>query len=1646
MIHQMTDHLSFAVWLKTWIANKKNIALEQIDDKIEFQAYGLDSVASVELAADLEELFKQPIETTLLFNYPTINKLSNYLEQLSMNQNESSSVFQKKVHFDVLTKIAERSFQKHDIAIIGIGCRFPHADSPEAFWQLLLNAHDAIDTAPLGHSHHGSQFKGGFLEGSDQFAHAFFNISPREAKCMDPQQRLLLEVSYHTLENAGITMDALEGSNTGVFIGISSKEYEQLQSHDSDIYAATGSALSIAANRLSYFYDLKGPSLAIDTACSSSLMAVHLACRSLQSAETDLAIAGGVNLLLSLNNTEKFAAMGFLSPDHRCKAFDVSANGYVRSEGVGMVILKRLEDAIRDGNRIYAVIKATASNQDGHTNGITAPNQSSQESLLQRVYSEAGIHYSDVDYVECHGTGTALGDPIEIGALHAVLGKDRTRSCRLGSVKTNIGHLEAASGIAGLIKTALMIYHKKYVPNLHFHQPNPAIHFNSIPFKVQQNIEDFTSENKICGINSFGFGGTNVHVILSHMSNHHTGVCSTSSFKSILPENNLLLISAKSEVELEQQQLAYQDYFNSSGDNRRLSSRNDFYSICRTAALNRTHYAYRAVLIAQNPEEALAELNPVSKSERCLEQPKITFVFTGQGTQYSEMARPLLKHTIFQKWIRICDSMIGEHAEFSILEILQSENNQHYLEKSRFIQPVLTAFQIAFSEYLRYLGITPFVVLGHSLGEIAAAYIAGALSLEQAMLLALNRGEVMDPATGAMLAVRMNETDVKKLLVQNHSDAEIAAVNSFSETVIAGDEASITHLAVQLDEADADYITLPVKYAFHSRQMDPLMDVLENRIRWIKSSASSVIMVSTTTGQQYDAAQLDAHYWAEQIRKPVQFLKAIESALQLGTDIFVEIGPRSVLARYIQEIIETTGKDAKVLSANKKQQEEDRAFCKTLGMLYQYGCDIHWNKLYLHGEMADIPNYSWKKYSCWCNSHREVKKMTQIATPILRQLTHIIAHLIQAQPENIDVNKPFIELGADSIIIVNAIKKIQAEFGIKIAVRRLFEDLQTVNKLAEFLENSISSGRETTELKPYASLNHEQQTAVFPEVTRCRKIEPAQCVIEDIICIQNEPQNGRNLKDEGHLSSLTSLFNQQLAVIHQQLELLQWTDTALDAANKSRYVEHSSVRDVEYSSVQETCRGNKQLQQINNSGSWQNRKIDLTLVQNNPDQQHHIETLIKTYTQKTARSKQLTAQYRSVLADSKASVGFRLSIKEMLYPIIGQSTQGSQLVDVDGNTYVDITMGFGVHLFGYRPEFLTNALLNEAHSGLQLGPRSPIVGETAALIAELTGHERVAFSNTGTESIITAIRIARAATGKSKIVLFKGAYHGHSDYTLVEANVPNEDGLLIPVTPGIPANILDNTLVLEYGDASALETIQKEHHNIAAVLVEPIQSRRPELQPVEFLKALRELTQNLDIAFIMDEMITGFRAHPGGVQALFGIKADMATYGKIIGGGLPLGVIAGSKRYMDHIDGGMWQYNDNSYPQVERTFFGGTFCQHPTSLATALAVLKHLKQQGPDLQDQLNKKTAYLAEQLNQFFINENIPIEVVYFSSLFRFKFSGNMDVLFYHLILQGIYVWEWRNCFLSTAHTDTDIETIIQAVKQSIHDMKKSGCLKQV
>lgn len=898
------------------------------------------------------------------------------------------------------------------IAIIGIGCRFPKADSPEHFWRLLLDGGDAITEIPSSRWNLEEFYDeradapgkmnsrwGGFLENLDRFDAGFFRISPREARLMDPQQRLLLEVAWEALEDAGQAAAQLAQSRVGVFIGVMNTEFghRYLQQHQLvNTLLGAGSSAGIAANRLSYFFNFHGPSLVVDTLCSSSLVAVHMACQSLWNGESaPLAIAGGVNVILRPTMNIFYAKSGLTAPDGRCKTFDVRANGIVRGEGAGVVILKPLRLALADGDPIYCLIRGSAVNHDGRTNGLTAPNRWAQMALLEAAYQRAGVSPAQVQYVEAHGTGTPLGDPIEMKALGAVLAQHRPTGgatagtmeerCAVGSVKTNIGHLESAAGIASLIKTALMLKHRTRVRSLHFENPNPYIPFDELPLRVQQQVERWTPDGGtlVAGVSSFGLGGTNAHTVLESFQAATEPLAETQSQieKHQVEEHQvetplLLPLSARSPEALRASAEALRQLvgIEASGD-----SAPNLYDLCYTASARRSHHDFRLALLARSLLEVQHRLDSflAAKFEPELfrspgsaaDRPQLVFVFAGQGSQWAGMGLELFeKEPVFRGVIEQCDALLSQQASWSLIDELRADGEQTRLAETEIAQPAIFAVQAGLAALWASWGIRPEAVIGHSVGEVAAAHLAGVFTLEEALTIICQRGRVMQRAhrQGKMLAVKLADDRLEEMLADYGGRISLAALNAPNSFTLSGEPQVMAKLLEALPGYGAVGRMLQGEYAFHSPQMEPLQQELTAALRDIQPRAASLQLLSTLTGEPSDGLEYVPAYWAKQIREPVRFAPALGRLLAAGFCCFVEISPEPVLVGAVTQTLRHEKRQGVALASLKRQASARVTLASALGALYAQGFEVDWRAHYRQpGRCVALPAYPWQKERLW---------------------------------------------------------------------------------------------------------------------------------------------------------------------------------------------------------------------------------------------------------------------------------------------------------------------------------------------------------------------------------------------------------------------------------------------------------------------------------------------------------------------------------------------------------------------------------------------------------------------------------------------------------------------------------------------------------
>ncbi|MDB6137565.1 MAG: eryA [Verrucomicrobiaceae bacterium] len=884
------------------------------------------------------------------------------------------------------------------IAIIGMGCRFPGGvNDAEALWKLLAEGREAVSEVPAdrwnverfydpepGIVGKSIAKRGGFIEGLDQFDPQFFGISPREAPYVDPQQRLLLETAWEAMEDAGVILDFEKGTDIAVFVGVSHNDYQIIQGTPWDSsgispHSPTGSAHSIAANRISYCFNLTGPSIAMDTACSSALTAVHVACDHIRAGRCTTALAGGVTIMITPGGFIGFSQASMLSPDGHCKAFDASANGFVRGEGAGMVMLKSLKQAIADGDPIHAVILGTAVNQDGHTNGISLPSAEAQARLVRDACLDAKIDPSEIGFVEAHGTGTAVGDPIEAHALAEALCATRTEPLAMGSVKSNLGHLETAAGIVGLVKAVMVIKHGQIPASLHFETPNPHIDFEALKLRIPTSLEPFpdTDGRRMVGVNSFGFGGANAHVIVAEApARAPTPKVSKSASERSWP----LVLSARSEEALKASAARLAEWVDehskSNGKSPLLPD------LAFTLGVRRNHHAYRLTLAGKSTADVVQELNGFAAGEqgkartsftpRPEHAPRIGFVMSGQGPQWWGMGRELMANEpVFRQVIEACDAAMRPHARFSLLEELGRDETASKMSRTEIGQPAIFAMQVALAALWKSWGVEPAAVVGHSVGEIAAACVAGILSLEEAARVIVLRARLMENCArgdGTMLAVGLDEAQAAAVIARHDRTVSIAAFNGPRSLTLSGVKSSLEAIVAELEPQGVFAKFVRVDHPFHHALMQPAADALTKELAALKPHAESVPFFSTVSGTRCAGTECVAAHWGRGIRQAVQFVPAVNAMADFGVDVWLELSAHPALAISIGECLAALSLKAPVVSSARRDREHE-FMLETALDLHRAGVALNFAAMTPSRNQLTLPSYSWDKSRWWSESN-----------------------------------------------------------------------------------------------------------------------------------------------------------------------------------------------------------------------------------------------------------------------------------------------------------------------------------------------------------------------------------------------------------------------------------------------------------------------------------------------------------------------------------------------------------------------------------------------------------------------------------------------------------------------------------------------------
>lgn len=872
------------------------------------------------------------------------------------------------------------------VAIVGMACRFPgQANTPADFWQMLCNGEDAISDIPSSRMDVDQLYSeepatpgrimtryGGYLDDIEHFDAGFFHISPREAERMDPQQRLILETAWEAIEDAGIDASSLSGRSVGVYVGQWLSDFEMRILSDptvTDFEMTTGSGRYTTAGRLSHFLGLMGPSLTLDTACSSSLTAVHLAIQSLRSGEIELAFAAGVNVILSPHITVGYSQSQMMAPDGRCKFGDAAGNGYVRSEGAGTVLLKRLDRALKDGDKIHAVIRGSAINNDGNSSGsFGTPSRYGQEALLRQALVDADLSPSSVGYVEAHGTGTRKGDPVELQALSTVLGTSRSEPIRVGSVKTNIGHTEGAAGMAGLIKATMAVKTGQIPASLHLQTPNPDIDWNAGPITIVRKLEPWPADDRYAGVSGFGIAGSNAHLLLQNAPSQLNQSGKEVEFHrpSILP------LSAQSEGALRESAARYAKLLEEHPDV-------PLREICAAAALNRTALSDRAALISHSRGEMITALRQFStgadnaiRGNTWSGQPINTvFVAPGQGGQWAGMARSLIaSEPSFQQAIAECEHALAPLVDWSLSEQIQlSEGDVGYrLNDIAVIQPTLVALAISYARLWRAFGVSPKLSVGHSMGEVSAAAVSGILSVADAMRVVVARSKLMARTSGegGMALVELSAPNLKAWLEPFVGKLSLAAINSPRASVISGKVPSLDTLLEALSNEGIFCRKIKVDVASHGPQMAQLAPDLAAALHDIVPSEPDFPMLSTVTGDMVPGQQFNGDYWAQNLKEPVRFLEAIEAALKAKANAFIELGPNPVLLTSIEQTLSHHHAEGILAASERRDSPAIDVIAEGIAKLWVSGVEMDWSAY--TGEVRvhiPLPQYPWQRTRHW---------------------------------------------------------------------------------------------------------------------------------------------------------------------------------------------------------------------------------------------------------------------------------------------------------------------------------------------------------------------------------------------------------------------------------------------------------------------------------------------------------------------------------------------------------------------------------------------------------------------------------------------------------------------------------------------------------
>lgn len=1622
--------------------------LTHLEAKDHFFQNGMTSLQAMKCVAELKRQLSVKVNIADFFTHS-----SAYLLDKHLAKNSQLKVNARKV---------KKSGRK--VAVVGMACKFPGASNLEEYWKMLVEGKEGLQTFSNDElsvtvseelKKNPNYVKArGVIENADQFDASFFGLSPRVSEMYDPQMRQFLMLAEHALNHAGIssqkTMDRI-----GVYAGMSNNTYlkqvevchpERIQ-NVGEWSVATFNEKDYIATQISHKHNLKGPSLSIHSACSTSLVAIAEASKAIGRGDCEVALAGGIHINALGNVGHLYQEGAIFSRDGHTRTFDASASGTQFSDGMGIVVLKDLDRAIEDGDQILAIVAGVGVNNDGSDkSSFTAPSKIGQRDCIVEAMQEAGIDASDLIHIEAHGTATPVGDPIEVEALKEALdivtdGQKDRGVINLGSLKSQFGHSVASAGVAGFIKSVLILNRGIIPGTLHFKQLNPLIQLEGSGLQIDSKLSKIDTHNtkRFASVSSFGVGGTNAHVVLEKFEQENIEYQNS--------RQALFCFSAHSEESMRSLMKNWIEFLKQDPD------RMDHENLAANLIERRSDRSFRFSVVAKNRrdliEKLLSRLNSEQKFKKAKEIETFAFAMPGQGGQYKGMGKELYAHEPkFKEIVDRCQNYLMTNLNFNLIEVMFDEQNE-LINQTQYTQPAIFVFELALATLIsEKMGRADYVI-GHSVGEFAGAVLSNVMTIEDALLAVTIRAKLMQnlPA-GAMMTIRLPAENVRQLI--NDERIQIAAVNTLDSCVVAGEFSAIEELEDKCKSLNILAKRLVTSHAFHSAMMNPMLSDFRATISSIDLKKPQTKFISTTKAMACDEDLTRVDYWVNHVRESVLFAQAAEILIEENPDLIIDIGPRAIMTQLLAPVIRRNNSQCDLISANAGSvANEHEQFLKALGLIWENG--ISFGSMKKSSRYQQLPETHFVTKSYWAgyplkkllqniNIDPTLMKgnvMSDLKTTLIHDLISAINETSGLTLKSDEASLSFLELGLDSLLLTQLALDLSKRYESSLTFRQLMDELVSIELLADYLvaNHSHEIKKKLAVAAPIPAPVVTAPASVVAPFQVQAPIAPVATPVMMMNTTLTTPATGL----EGIIAKQLELMQNQLALMSGQgiqvrapAPVQAAAPTPTPVAEKK--IEVKKIENSESLEVKATVNTAK-------TAFGAQARISTDKGELNTKEKEVVAEIIKRYTNHSPKSKEFTQKYRAKNADPRVVTGFRPDIKEMVYPVVVNRSVKQHLFDIDGNEYIDMICGFGSNFFGNQNERINKALHDQLDRGMEIGPQHELVGECAELICELTGSERAAFCNTGSEAVLGALRISRTITGRKKIVMFKGSYHGINDEVIVRGLA---DGRAMPAAAGINPSSLQDIIVLDYGTDESLEKIRQLAPELAAVISETVQSRRSDFRPVEFLKEVRKITEASGTALIFDEVITGFRIAPGGAQEYFGIRADLATYGKIIGGGLPVGVIAGKSKFMDALDGGFWQYGDDSAPTVALTYFAGTFVRHPLTLRAMREALLILKEGGKELYNNINQTAKDFVSELNTFCELFGAPIAIDHFGGVLkpRFTETGRNYDLFYALMrMNGVHCYDGFPWFVTLAHSAQDLRTVAETFKKCVLEMQKLG-----